>query len=377
MAFGLIARLINATSKWFLRCESAKPLSASRRFLFLQYEKPLGAAVLATPVFEALRLKMPEAYVVVAASGISYQTLRNNPYINELIETPHPLNSFGHTCHYYLSHIRRRKKEFDCVICNKWNGRLRITLLAWLSGIPWRIGYDGSIKLLHRSLPARPGESVIANNLRLLEFFGNYTPHLERTLFYNTQDNQAIQNIIRTYNLSPKSPVIGMVTQTNGGEPNAWFADRFVELAKKLIHLHDAQLIFTGNKDDIPDVEAIRAHVGAKTHSAVGQTNISQLAALFSQCDLVITLDTGGFHVARSVRTPCVVIGNAARPALEWLPQNNPLFTIIRHDGIACANCLKSACSTRECLQAITVNDVLSAVSQLLYRLRSSEGVGS
>ena len=68
----------------------APPASATRaRFLFLNYELPLGYAVLATTTFAAIKAARPDAYIAVVASGISANILRASALVDEVIVTPY------------------------------------------------------------------------------------------------------------------------------------------------------------------------------------------------------------------------------------------------------------------------------------------------
>jgi ADP-heptose:LPS heptosyltransferase len=370
MRFGFITLPISAALKLIVSRPSDKDLSSARRFLFLHYESALGAAVLATPVFEALKRQMPDAFVAVAASGLSYQTLENNPYIDHIYETPHPLKHFGATLWYFLTVVRKQRRSFDCIVCNVESGRLKITLLALLSGIQWRIGYEGSIRFFHRSLTRRPGESFIAENLRVLGLLGYACEELEPKIFFTQRDLQFAQDFINNNGIMENRPVIAMITGTNGGEPNAWFSDRFAELSSVLIRRYNAQLIFVGAKCDQPEVERIRQMKREKTYSAVGLTDVSQLAALFSQCDFAITVDTGAFHVARAVRLPCVVIAPAHNQRFEWLPRPCSLFQILRREDICCR---QKECIKRECMAAIGVHDAVAAFDGLFKTFPASD----
>ena len=375
----LLHKTINAALRTFVFAGeiNAASLSKARRFLFLHYETSLGAVVLATPVFEMLKRLLPEASITVASSGISYQVLKDNPYIDKVYETPHPLKNFGAALWYFLTVIRKQRRSYDCVVCNAESGRLKITLLGLLSGIRWRIGYEGSIRFFHRSLTRRPGASFIAENLRVLELIGFKSEELEPKMFFTQRDLEFAQDFLKNNGIVEHRPIIGMITQTqtssgqtSGYEPNSWFSERFVELSAVIIRRYNAQLIFVGAQCDQSEVEKIRFLVKEKTFSAVGLTNISQLAALFSQCDFAITVDTGAFHVARAVRLPCVVVAPAHNQRFEWLPRPCSLFQILRREDICCR---QKACIKRECMAAIGVQDVVAAFDGLFKTFPTSD----
>ena len=68
--------------------------------------------------------------------------------------------------------------------------------------------------------------------------------------------------------------------------------------------------------------------------SVAGKTTIAELAALLAQCDLIVSLDTGTFHVARAVGLPGVVIAPAWQSPLEWLPVQSERYRVLRGPSI-------------------------------------------
>ena len=61
-----------------------------------------------------------------------------------------------------------------------------------------------------------------------------------------------------------------------------------------------------------------------------GKTTVAELAAVLAQCDLIVSLDTGTFHVARAVGLPGVVIAPAWQSPLEWLPVDSEHYRVLR-----------------------------------------------
>ncbi|MHB1960032.1 MAG: glycosyltransferase family 9 protein [Acidobacteriaceae bacterium] len=64
--------------------------------------------------------------------------------------------------------------------------------------------------------------------------------------------------------------------------------------------------------------------------SLARKTAVATLAALLAQCDLIVSLDTGTFHVARAVGLPSVVIAPAWQSPLEWLPVASERYRVLR-----------------------------------------------
>jgi len=349
---------------------AAKPkgdLDGATRFLFFHYEVALGAAVLATPLYQVLRRARPTTRITVAGSSLPRQILGVHPAVDEFIKTPHALRAFPKALFFVLRHIRPRRKEFDCVIVDAWNRRTKIALLALASGVRWRVGVTTSdISLYHFQIPYDEKVGVMQNNLRALRpFLPEPVLEEEPRVYCRAEDWNTVRDLLAGKGISEDKPLLAMITQTSGYHPNRWFDDRFARVAEECQKKNGAQIVLVGAESEVEGVEKIRSMTRAQTVSLAGETDIPKLTALFAHCDGVITLDTGGMHVARAVRVPTVVVGHSANERFEWLPDANDRLLILRHEEVPCAFCRKLECATRECMQEISVSEVTAALDRL------------
>lgn len=347
-----------------------REIAAARRFLFLQYDTALGAAVTVTPIYEALRRAMPGAHLATACHGISEQVLRHNPNLDEIIVTPDPLKEWRRAARYFAGKLRR--PGFDCVILNSGNRRLRFSLLALLSGARCRIGFEFPGDLNHASIPYDPNQSILANNLGLLGPLGHVWNDTEPGIFFSQAEADAMRSFLREQGISENRPVVALQTQTSGGEPNQWYDNRFIQVAEQIYAQSEAQLVFLGTTLERNQIESMRRQLRAPSYSAAGQTDIPRLAALLAMCDLLVTLDTGTMHVGRAVGVPMVVIAPAKNPEHEWLPIGRKHIRILMRKDIACARCGKTYCATRECMDEISAHEVVEAVKTHLAQFPPS-----
>jgi ADP-heptose:LPS heptosyltransferase len=342
----------------------SRGLSAARRFLFLQYDTALGAAVTVTPIYEALRRAMPNAHIAVACNGISQQVLKYNPNLDQIFVTSDPLKEWRRAAGFFAGKLRR--PGFDCVILNSGNRRLRFSLLALLSGARCRLGFEYPGDLNHASISYDPNRSILANNLSLLGLLGHAWKDVEPCIFFSRTEADAIRSFLGEQGISETKPIVALQTQTSGGEPNQWYEDRFVQLADNLHQSQQAQIVFVGTKNENSQINLIRDKMRAPSFSAAGRTDVPRLAALLAMCDLLVTLDTGTMHVGRAVGVPMVVIAPAKNPEHEWLPPSNGHTRVLIRKDIACALCGKTYCATRECMDEIRTDEVMKAVERQL-----------
>jgi len=374
----LANRVLALLVSWIKRQirQSAK-LSQARRFLFIQYETALGAAVDATAMFEAVHMIVPHSYVAVACSGVTYEILKHNPHIDAIYLTPHPLKACLQTVLFFLKRIRKQRNAFDCVILDSSSRRFRFSVLALLTGVPCRIGFKHDRDLHHYSIDYDPDSSFLSNNLRILALLGKSPGQIEPSVFYSKLDLRFVEEFFSKQGINPGGLLVAIQTQTSGGQPSQWYDERFAEVADNLYEELDAQILFVGKESERSDIERIRGRMRHPSYSAAGMTDITCLAAILSLCDLLITVDTGTMHVGRAVQLPMVIIAPAWQPAYEWLPIGMEKYLVLRRSQIHCAHCRLFFCATRECMDEIRTNEVISAAYLQLVRFPVSKDARS
>ena len=108
-----------------------------------------------------------------------------------------------------------------------------------------------------------------------------------------------------------------------------------------------------------------------------GRTDLADLAALLSLCDLVVTNDTGPMHLAGAVGTPTVSLWGPSDP--NEVRQVGASDSRVTGAVLPCKPCRRNHCGRRgrgtvlavahgECMRLIEVEAVLAAVESELER---------
>lgn len=305
-----------------------------RNFLFLQYEPPLGSVIHATPVFEALKRAMPNAHITVAGAGTSAGVLGHNPYIDRYVLTASPLDSVGKPHHDVREVFQSMPPGERCVVTTIGNQRTRVALLALTAGKALRAGYTLAPEIYDIPLHFHPQRGQIQGNLDILRSLGHDVSFCEPRMFFTQQDVSCAGELLAASDEKSDAPRIAFVTQNSRGQLNQWSHQRFQHVIAALTQHCNAIPIFVGTAADAPAIESLRDSLPDPGISAAGKTTIPQLAALLAQCDLVVSLDTGGLHVARAVGLPGVVVAPAWQNPLEWLPCDHPRYRVLRGPSI-------------------------------------------
>jgi heptosyltransferase-2 len=162
-------------------------------------------------------------------------------------------------------------------------------------------------------------------------------------------------------------PVVGLAPTTARGNAKRWPADRFGELARRLIGRGLRPLVVVG-----PGEEAIAAELastaGHDLPVAGPGLDVAGLAGLIARLGVLVGNDSGPMHLATSVGTPAVAIFGPSDPN-----RTAPLGRrdVVLHRALACAPCADPGCRLghHECMRSISVDDVEAVV---LASLRST-----
>ena len=341
-------------------------LRAIRNFLFLQYDTPLGSAVHATPLFAALRAALPDAQIALAASPMAASVLEHNPHINSCTVTADPMRDFFGA----LRDVHRIYEQLPpgevCIATTLGNQRSRLAFLAAMAGRAVRVGYMLATPIFDLPLTYHFGISQIDANLEILRTLGHAATAQEPQVFFTSQDREHAGRLLRAADPSEERTRIAFVTQNSGGQPNQWREQRFQQVIDSLAAQYDAEPIFVGGAKESARIERLRTGLQQQGSNLAGKTTVPQLAAVLSQCDLAVSLDTGTFHVARAVGLPGAVIAPGWQDPIEWLPQNHPKYRVL-WNGPTPEN------PAQPYLDEVSVEEVLAAANDLLTHYPPSQ----
>jgi len=147
-------------------------------------------------------------------------------------------------------------------------------------------------------------------------------------------------------------------------ETKQWPREKFSRVISEIAR-SGASVVVTGSPQDVGAVKEIleRVEKPSPVLNLAGKTTLKELAALFSLADLVLTPDTGPMHLAAAVKAPLIALFGPTAPWRTGPAGENS--RIIRRE-LACSPCFRKKCSTRECMESITVEEVLEAALEKL-----------
>ncbi|MEW6098033.1 MAG: glycosyltransferase family 9 protein [Pseudomonadota bacterium] len=316
----------------------------------------IGDLVWHIPYFKAVaeQSRGGKVSVIAQPSTLARQLIGHEPWVEEIIDHDHrPRRSEKRKGrHAGLLGMWRfaqelKQRDFDRIVL--FSGRVSRGLLAWMTGIPVRVGYG--YRLLQRVFLTRGpyitpyrGSGVAAyheaTEFAVAQRFVDkaISPRLDLPSQLPERVSQILSGMRR--------PVYALAIGTS--EPyKQWGEANFSDLARRLLQDGGSVLALGGAAErelatkllnNLP--EGLRSHARAVTHLTVRES-----ASLLAGCDLCIGNDTGMVNVSAAVGCPTIVL-LGPRPALAHDPS--------------------LICLTSSSLRAITVEEVYFASSQRL-----------
>jgi ADP-heptose:LPS heptosyltransferase len=288
--------------------------------IFVLRNNNLGDLVAITPLFKALRMAFPDAYIAAGVSSWSKDILKNNPYISEVVDCSAPWHNYRtpkNNLTSALSYIfgsseaaRLRSYEFDVgidVLGSPFGSMLLMRLK-----IPIRLGrkgYAGGHSGTTAYLQYTTAESVsqgVLEFVRLLKSDAEIDSDPKPQLYLSeTEIEEARKAWLEIEGSAGNRRPRIVIAPGAGSTDKQWPVERFTEFVDRLSK--DTCGCMLGSREDFRLGEAI-AHDVKGWSNRCGSVSIRQSMALISLADLVICHSSFVMHLAAAFSRQCVVI---------------------------------------------------------------------
>ncbi|MBN1931771.1 MAG: lipopolysaccharide heptosyltransferase I [Desulfobacterales bacterium] len=335
----------------------------------------IGDVIHTLPALNAIRSCYPHAKITWLVEKDASDFVKDHPAIDRVIISNRKRwlkTFFTESRHKNIAEIRCFIKElrdtyYDLIIA--FQSLLKSGILIGLTRGKRKIGFGRGMDhmeysyffLNERIPPVSMEHHALSRGLMLLDSIGIHSSEIVYHIPIKDQDRKTANYLIEQHQLKGFKPLVAI----NPGakwETKLWDRQKFAELADALIEKYQVHLIFTGSKADHEAIEDILSRMHGTAVNLAGKTSLLTLAAVYEKTDFIISTDTGPMHVAAALGKPVVALFG---PTAPWRTGPfGPGHQIIRSQ-IKCSPCFKRKCETHECMQQISVQDVLEGISNL------------
>jgi len=359
----------------------------------------LGDLLFTTPAIRLLRQTFPQARITYLIGPWSKAVIENNPNIDEIALCPFPgftrqkKQSIFEPYVVLLQYARQlRQGGFDLAIVlrfDHWWG----ALLAYLAGIPRRVGYDiAEVRpFLTDIVPYSPYRHEVEQNLGLVEQVAGRKSQVSslrsqacpeasrriagRPLEFNltAEDEGFAEGYLAGHGVGDGDLLVGV--HPGAGVPvKLWRNEAWAQAADTLAQQFGAKVILTGSAEESPLCRAIAGQMTTKPIVAAGETSLGELAAIMARCQLVLGVDSGPLHLAVAMGTPTVHLFGPvdSRAFGPWGDSTHHIVITSEMDCIPCNRLDYAPAELHQhpCVRNITVEQVLEAVQRLTKSVR-------
>lgn len=268
-----------------------------RTRVFIRLPNWLGDVVMALPLLRAIREGRPDTELTLIGKG-AFQPLVERCGVADCYE-PLPRSGAG-----YFPPFRALRHRFPDVYL-LFTRSLRADLEARLTGCPQRFGLARTGQprplLTHRYAP--PPEFDIREHHQV-ELWERFLRHFGLNVPIRRQSLLAAPPSARHG--------IGLIPGSENTPEKRWPIRRWRALIEAL---PDERFVLFGTAHDRPVIAAVAAGFGpGRVEDLAGRTDLAAYMARLQRCELLVTNDTGGMHLANALGVPLIALFGPTNP---------------------------------------------------------------
>ncbi|OGL41680.1 MAG: hypothetical protein A2161_13010 [Candidatus Schekmanbacteria bacterium RBG_13_48_7] len=358
--------------------ETMDTVHSSPKFAIVKLSS-VGDIIHAIPVACTLKKKYKDCHITWISEKLGSQILIENPAIDRVIVVDtktwrkwllKPGNYWQLVKDLFNTITDLRDQKFDAVV--DLQGLLKSGVISWMLKSDERWGFPSyrcreginarfsnryiSDSLLH--------DHIVEQNLAFTFLMGCKSPVTKIDFNVSDNDKLFIDEFLDSLPSNKKKIIVNPGT---GWKTKTWAPENYRKLCEILFKKHEFIFILTWGPDEKPLVESI--HKGLEIETVITpSTNLTQLAYLLTKSRFVIGGDTGPIHIAAAQDVPVIAVMGPSDP-----DRNGPYDTAGEtiYNPLNCSGCYRRECENPQCINSITVEQVIDAVEKLENCLRS------
>jgi heptosyltransferase-2 len=332
----------------------------------------IGDAVMATPALRAFRRGFPHATIAGVIKSRVTPTLEGTPWFDEWIRFDPRSRVLAERTFPLVRRLRRERFDLAVLLPNTF----RSALIAWLAGIPRRVGYPrhGRGFLLTDAIPApslpsgrRIPMPIVESYLQLARRLGCRVDSVRTELATTSDDEAAADQAWTALGLPVDARVVCLNTGGAFGPAKNWPAEHFAELARRLAaEAGVAVLVLCGpaERGSARHIVRLAAHprvVGlAEEPLGIGLTK-----ACVRRSALLITTDSGPRHFAAAFDVPVITLFGPTH--IAWTRTYHPRAWHLSVP-VPCGPCQRPVCPEghHRCMRELSPETVFQTALRVL-----------
>jgi ADP-heptose:LPS heptosyltransferase len=315
----------------------------------------LGDMLMFSSVLPVIRSAFPSAQLDVAGNKWNRAILENNPYVSTFYPVNHyKMNRekspvFFKIIEYFKTYFRAlhqiKKEKYDlCLIMRAYG--VNLIHLAKLGKCRYIIGHKtgGFGPLLDRIVAWVPGKHETGHYLEVLEPFGIQAKpeKLAYELYPSVEAKAGIKALCLEYGLNKNKTA---VVHPGAGDLRRSLPESEWKKVIAILEKKNYRVVITGTSGERPLAEAIASE---RTKIICGGLSIHELALVFRESRVVITVDTLAAHLGGWSGTRTIVFYCGINDMCQWRALGKNVLIVSKecpdtpcYQGCSEMNCMK------------------------------------
>ncbi len=317
----------------------------------------IGDLLQLSPVARALRKKIAQAHItLLVGNEASIDLFRHNPSVDEILV--YDKRKAHRSWRTFLNLWQEMRRRRFALVVNFQRSNPKTWLLATAA-------FPARVLVYHKA--RRRTVHAVENHLEAVAPLGIDPREADHRLelFLGDEEERWADSLTAGEGLVGR-PLVAL--NLGASHPvNRWPVGYFAALAERLHTELGCGVLLVGGPQDRELADAVKTNIATPLVDLVGRTTLLQLGAVLSRCAVVVSGDTGPMHLATAVGTRVIALFGASDPS-----RTGPVgegHRVLQAAGVECVPCRKRTCKHAiplECMERISVQDVFSAVSDVL-----------
>ena len=304
----------------------------------------IGDAVMSLPALDELKSVFPDAAITVLAKPGVAPIFENNPSVSDIFIYDSVGAHKGLNGRMRLAGVLR---ERDFTLAVLFQNAFEAALIAFLAGIPRRIGYARDLRSVFLTDPVEVTAEIkkvhqVYYYLNIIKELGgaDVLDPLPKISLTRAEEERA-DAFLSALGIDKGIPIVGGSPGASYGPAKRWAPENFSYVLNALSIATGAVPLIFGSKEDQAIAEEVSEGLSVEHHNLAGKTSLREFMAIAKRLELFLTNDSGPMHIGAALGTATLAIFGST--SVELTGPLGPRVKVVS-DTLDCAPCFEREC---------------------------------
>ena len=237
--------------------------------------------------------------------------------------------------------------------------------VCYLAGVPIRVGQSkefGGAVLSHAIKPLPDAAHQAERSLHLLEAVGLTVENRFLELVVPPDVKAATNDKLRQANIAAHNQFLVFAPGATCAA-RRYDLERYAEAARILLAQTDFPIVVVGSEKEREMCRPVLQIESERIKDFVGDSSVSELAAILERARLIVCNDSGPMHIAEAFGVPQIVMFSGTELESQWTPRRSPVRLL--RVPTPCAPCYKFVCDYEKYMACLDIAPATVAAETL------------